>query len=218
MKLTKYEHSCVVLEKDGKSLVIDPGELSSSFVVPENCVGVIVTHEHFDHLDQSKLQTIIDADSSVQILANQAVVALLNEKEKERAVVVEAGKIIKVGEFTLEFVGGMHEQVRPELSACENTGVIIDGVFYHPGDAHFVPDEQIKWLAVPLNAPWSRVSETCDFVKLIRPSHAVAIHDGLLSEAGVKTYQAHVSAACENIGTQLHILKSGEQIELDNEN
>lgn len=216
MKLTKYEHSCVVLEKDGASLVIDPGQLSDSFVVPENCVGVVVTHEHFDHLDQSKLQTIIDAYSSVQIIANNAVIALLNEKLKERAVVVEAGKTMKVGEFRLEFVGGTHEQVRPELPACTNTGIIIDEVFYHPGDAYFVPEKRVLWLAVPLNAPWSRVSETCEFIRSIRPQSALSIHDGLLNEAGINTYKAHISAVCEDVGSQFHVLKSGEQIELDN--
>ena len=28
MKLTKHEHACVVLEKDGTSIVIDPGAFS----------------------------------------------------------------------------------------------------------------------------------------------------------------------------------------------
>lgn len=218
MKLTKYEHSCVVLEKDGRSLVIDPGELSNSFVVPENCVGVVVTHEHFDHLDQSKLEAVISSSDSAQIIANKAIVSLLHEKLKERAVVVEVGKAIEVGGFTLEFVGGKHEKVRPELMACENTGVIVDEVFYHPGDSHFVPEKKIKWLAVPLNAPWSRVSETCEFVRSVQPAYAIAIHDGLLNESGMKTYQTHVSAVCEDLGTQLHLLKPGEQIELEDEN
>ena len=33
MKLTKHEHACVVLEKDGASIVIDPGSFSSGAVL-----------------------------------------------------------------------------------------------------------------------------------------------------------------------------------------
>lgn len=29
MKITKYEHSCVVIEEKGEKLVIDPGELTA---------------------------------------------------------------------------------------------------------------------------------------------------------------------------------------------
>ncbi|MBP9738509.1 MBL fold metallo-hydrolase [Candidatus Saccharibacteria bacterium] len=214
MKLTKYEHSCVVLEKEGKTLVIDPGGLSGSFVVPDNCVGVVITHEHFDHLDQEKLQTILAAKADVKIYTNKAVVALLSEELKNASVVVSVGDTLRAGDFTLEFVGGVHEEVRPELTRCENTGVIVDGEFYHPGDAHFVPEKPVKWIGIPLNAPWSKVSETNEFVKAVKARNAVPIHDGLLSEAGVPTYENHITAACEMVDTVYHPIKVGETIEL----
>ena len=214
MKLTKYEHSCVVLEKGGKSLVVDPGGLSGSFVMPDDCVGVVVTHEHFDHLDQEKLQTIITAKPDVKIYTNKAVVALLSDELKNVSATVSTGDTVQVGDFSLEFVGGIHEEVRPELVRCENTGVIVDGVFYHPGDAHFVPEKSVKWLGIPLNAPWSKVSETNEFVKAVKAEHAIPIHNGLLSEAGIPTYQNHVTAACEMVGTEYVPVTVGENIEL----
>ena len=49
MRLTKYTHACVRLERDGSVLVIDPGIWSE----PHALLGthaVLVTHEHCDHL------------------------------------------------------------------------------------------------------------------------------------------------------------------------
>ena len=54
MELIKYGHACVVLEQDGRRLVIDPGMLT-----PEDALagadGVLVTHEHADHFAPEKL-------------------------------------------------------------------------------------------------------------------------------------------------------------------
>lgn len=214
MTLTKYEHSCVVLEKDGTCLVIDPGELSDSFKIPQNCVGVIVTHEHFDHLDEAKITQILEQNPDAKLYANQSIVNALQSVSDDRVGVVTVGDELNLAGFKAQFVEGTHVQVRPEIEACVNTGVIIDELFYQPGDAHFVPKVPVVWLGVPLNAPWSKVSETNEFIKAVKPKHVIPIHDGLLNEWGLKTYQAHVIAACEMIGATYHDLKPGQQIEL----
>ena len=50
MRLTKLEHACVRLEKDGATLVIDPAAWSMPRAL-EGASAVLVTHEHFDHFD-----------------------------------------------------------------------------------------------------------------------------------------------------------------------
>ena len=47
------EENCYILEKDGKVLVIDPGDEIDKIkeVINNNkVVGVLVTHSHFDHI------------------------------------------------------------------------------------------------------------------------------------------------------------------------
>ena len=212
MKLTKYEHSCVVLEKDGEFLVIDPGGLSESFLAPDNCIGIVVTHEHFDHLDQDRLVSVLVKNPNAKLYVNADIAAQLREQLKTSVVLIAPGDIKKAGEFKLEFVGGIHEVVRPEITPCANTGVIVDELFYHPGDAHFVPEKPVVWLGVPINAPWSKVSETNDFVKATKAKYAIPIHDGLLSAEGLPTYESHIKAACEIVGTEYHPLSVGDQI------
>ena len=61
MELTKYEHACFTLEKDGKCLVIDPGSLTTDLSISENIIAVIVTHDHADHFSEALLAKITDA-------------------------------------------------------------------------------------------------------------------------------------------------------------
>ncbi|GAA3211357.1 hypothetical protein GCM10020256_10080 [Streptomyces thermocoprophilus] len=61
MKLTKMSHACVRLEKDGRTLVVDPGGFSE----PDAAVGahaILVTHEHPDHFDEGRLRAALEAE------------------------------------------------------------------------------------------------------------------------------------------------------------
>ncbi|NED07143.1 MBL fold metallo-hydrolase, partial [Streptomyces sp. SID6648] len=55
MKLIKKSHACVRLEKDGGTLVLDPG----GFTEEDAALGadaILVTHEHPDHFDELRLR------------------------------------------------------------------------------------------------------------------------------------------------------------------
>ena len=63
-----------------------------------------------------------------------------------------------------------------------NAGYVIgDGAFYHPGDALFVPDEDIDVLGLPAGAPWMRTGEAVDFMRAVKPRVAVPIHEAVLA-------------------------------------
>ena len=54
MRITKYTHACIRLERDGRVLVIDPGTWSESAALT-GADAVLVTHEHADHIDVERL-------------------------------------------------------------------------------------------------------------------------------------------------------------------
>lgn len=62
MRLTKLGHSCVRLEKDGATLVIDPGIWSGPGAL-DGASAVLVTHEHPDHLDADAIGAALTASS-----------------------------------------------------------------------------------------------------------------------------------------------------------
>jgi hypothetical protein len=42
-------------------------------------------------------------------------------------------------------------------------------------------------------APWLKLSEAIDFVRAVKPGRAFALHDALLTEAGAKITDTHLS-------------------------
>jgi L-ascorbate metabolism protein UlaG (beta-lactamase superfamily) len=71
--ITKYEHACLVIEEQGKRLIIDPGMYLKGFSDHENVCAVVVTHEHQDHLNPKVLDQIVKANPDAKIFTIAAV-------------------------------------------------------------------------------------------------------------------------------------------------
>jgi L-ascorbate metabolism protein UlaG (beta-lactamase superfamily) len=200
MKLTKFKHSAFTLTKDDAVLVIDPGAWSTDFVVPEQVVAVVVTHEHFDHLDPEKLRAIVDKNPQAIIYGPASVTNQLQDLPNYSVV---ADDIVQAGPFTLTFTGGVHATIHKNFHPeFQNVGVIVDdGIVYHPGDSLALPGRPIKILSLPIIAPWEKASESMDFLAEIKPEFAFPTHDAFLNENGIELYDRwHVQMA-EKIGT-----------------
>lgn len=102
MKITKYEHACLVVEEDGMKLVIDPGVYSKSYTDFSSVAGVVITHVHADHLDPSKLKAIYETNPGVQFFGTQEVAD--EAKGSFPVQVVKEGESLKVGNFSLDFL------------------------------------------------------------------------------------------------------------------
>ena len=68
MRLTKYSHACVRLEKDGV-LVIDPGVFSEPAAL-DGVDAVLLTHEHVDHLNLDALTEALSGRPEVRIFTH----------------------------------------------------------------------------------------------------------------------------------------------------
>jgi L-ascorbate metabolism protein UlaG (beta-lactamase superfamily) len=182
MKLTKYEHACFTVEKDGKLLVVDPGGWTNDLAAPENVVGIVVTHEHADHFDVNALGALIGHNPEAQIFAHESITRQIAEALPSTAVV--SGEGIEVGPFKLEFYGGEHALIHPDIPPAINLAVMINGKIYHPGDSFTNPDRAVEVLALPVSAPWMKMSEALDFMMEIKPLIAFPTHDAILSDSG----------------------------------
>lgn len=181
MKLSKYEHACFVVEQDGHSLVVDPGGYTTDFVAPDNTLAVIITHEHPDHLSKDHLSTIAEKNPDVTVISHAAVTAQLNEFKTQ---VVVANEGIKIGPFELQFFGGEHAVIDPAIPQIANLGVMINNTLYYPGDSFTLPEQPVELLALPVAAPWMKISEAVEFVRAIKPNRIFPTHDAILSDAG----------------------------------
>jgi L-ascorbate metabolism protein UlaG (beta-lactamase superfamily) len=59
---------------------------------------------------------------------------------------------------------------------------------FHPGDSYATIPDDIDVLALPLTAPWAKVSTTIDFANAVNPKRIIPIHDAIVSEAGRPVY------------------------------
>jgi L-ascorbate metabolism protein UlaG (beta-lactamase superfamily) len=172
MKLTRYSHACVRLEHNGGVLVIDPGEWSE----PEALRGadaVLVTHEHFDHIDQRRLRT-----AGVPVYA--PVGAQITGVPFEPVMV---GSARRIAGMSVQVVGGEHAAIEGP-SPCVNVGYVVEGV-YHPGDALHRPDVTVETLLVPMFGSWLKTVEAMQFLRDVAPQRAFGIHDGQLNDRGI---------------------------------
>lgn len=182
MRLTKYEHACFTLEKDGKLLVVDPGTFTTDLPALENVVAIVVTHEHSDHFDPTALGALIAHNPDAMIYAHEAITRQLGDTLPNHS--VAPGETIESGPFTLEFLGGEHAVIHPDIPIVANLGVMINDRLYYPGDSFNRPGRPVDVLALPIAAPWMKMSEAFDFLMEVKPRLAFPTHDAIASSIG----------------------------------
>jgi len=183
VRVTKFEHSCVRLERDGAVLVIDPGPWSAPAAL-DGVDAVLITHEHFDHLDVGKLADALAKRPTVTVHANEAVIAKLAELRGVTHT-VSSGDAFEAAGFAVKAYGGLHALLHPEVTPVPNLGFLVEDSVYHPGDSFDVPEgATVETLFVPVSGPWLKLSESVDFIRAISPRRVYALHDGLHNEFG----------------------------------
>lgn len=182
MKLTKYEHACFTIEKDGKLLVVDPGGWTTDLPALESVVAIVVTHEHADHYDLNALGALIAHNPDAVIYAHADITKQFGDTLPSQA--VAAGDKVNIGPFILEFFGGTHATIHPDLDLVANLGVMVNDKVYYPGDSFTVPEKPVDVLALPVTAPWMKLSEAIDFVAVVKPRFVFPTHDAIASDNG----------------------------------
>lgn len=218
MKLTKFTHACVRLEKDSRVLVIDPGTLSETDEALAGAHAVLVTHEHGDHVDVPAIVMALRGNPALKVHAPPGVAAQLADKASEdgdRVHAVEPGSSFETAGFAIRSFGGQHALIHPQIPVVANIGYLVDDNVYHPGDSFIVPDGvQVGTLLVPIHAPWSKVGEVVDFVIGVRAPKAYPVHDGLLNEIGRGFVEAHVKRIGAKYGTTYESLSTRESVDV----
>lgn len=205
MKVTKYPQSCLLLEKDGKRVVIDPGMFfSKEFALVDlgQVEAVLYTHQHPDHYDPDLATKFLEA--GVKLYGNADVVSLIGNK----ATTVYSGQQISIAGF------GVLPHDLPHCRTIEmppppNTGYIIDGNFFHPGDGVVTTGVTVDGLALPIAGPDISFVDAVDFAKQVQAKKIIPMHyhhDGFL--ANPDNFASRIKFA------EVIVLKDGESVEL----
>jgi len=212
MQLTKFTHACVRFDDGDRSLVLDPGVFSEVETALDGAGGVLITHEHADHIDEDKLRAAAGRDPRLRVWAPAGVAATLGDLG-EQVVAVGPGESFDAGGFAVQTFGGQHAVIHPTIRVVANVGYLVENV-YHPGDSLIVPPVQVGTLLVPVHAPWSKTGEVIDFVVSVRAPRVHQIHDGLLNDVGLGFTEGHVTRVGAEHGSEFRHLKTAESVDV----
>lgn len=153
------------------------------------------------------------ADPRLEVWTSRVVAANLADLGG-RVHQVGHGDAVTVAGFDVHVYGEDHEILHPDVPPIPNTGFLVDGEVFHPGDALTVPDEPVPTLCLPGNAPWLKVPEMFSYTRAVRPERAFVIHDGLLNDIGLTVMENAVGAAGKELGKEFRRIKPGESVDL----
>ena len=207
MKITKYIHSCLVVEDQKKTAVIDPGQFTyDAQVFPSlsNLDYILITHEHADHLSVPFIKDLLARFPKAEIFSNAGVAAVL---AKDRIDV----KTTENGYFS--FADAPHEKIFPGWPLPENSVFTLFGRLTHPGDSlHFAQTTDI--LALPVQAPWGSMVTCAEKAAELKPKYVIPIHDWHWhDQARVWSYQM-LTKYFETQGIRFISAELGKPIEL----
>src|SRR5436190_5939903 len=174
MKITKYVHSCLLVESGELNVLIDPGRYSwdSHLLNPNHLPQlshILFTHDHADHYHEQALRALSQQFPHATIITN-------NNLAKKIKALNLPNTITTGSEESLEIFEAPHAQLPLELPDVLNIGVHIDGKLTHSGDALDIKSTR-EVLALPLTGPFAGLTQTLKQVVELKPKVLLPIHD-----------------------------------------
>ncbi len=195
MIVTKFGHSCVLVEDHHTMAIFDPGFFAE---LPEPLPSVhaaIITHKHADHLSVENLSFLAKVNPEMIVICNQEVAREIVSMQFN-VHVLEEPQTAEVGHLEITAHGHEHATIHESFPKIANTGYLINQTVFHPGDSLQTPPVTVEILLLPIVAPWSKISETMDYVLNVKPKVVIPIHDGFLKFGG--PFYAMLQQLCQD--------------------
>lgn len=218
MKIQKFLHSCLLVEHEGARVLFDPGLYSfiEGRVKPEvfnNIDAILITHEHFDHVDVAGLKVILKNNPQASVYGNSGVVEHL-KKEGVTVIVFEEGeKRIKGLPIWAKFA--QHATILSP--APKNTAYIVGGKLLITGDSFDEELEKLKGievLALPIMAPWLRAIDAVAFAAAVGAKKIFPVHDGFARDFFLERQYPGFAKAFAEAKIDFYPLQIGEALEI----
>jgi L-ascorbate metabolism protein UlaG (beta-lactamase superfamily) len=197
MKITKFVHSCLLIEMPepiNRTALFDPGMMSAGALVVDKLEyldDIIITHLHGDHFAPDLVAELVKKFPKVRITAPAEVVKHLS------ALGISSSDLPSDG---IEIFTAPHEDVSPLFPDSQNIGVHYLNLLTDPGDSHTFQETK-PVLVLPVTAPWGDVVRAAQLGLRLKPKYIIPVHDWHWSDdARTSTYdQLEGVFAKENI-------------------
>lgn len=208
MQITRFGHAAVLVESADTRILIDPGVFSpdDAFAL-EDLDAILVTHQHPDHIDVKRGPGLLERNPGATLVCDPETAATLEFGDWTANT---DGLETVVGGVTVRGVGSRHAEIVPALPRVANVGVLLSApgepTLFHPGDTYEHAPEGVDVLALPLSAPWAKISETVSFIQRVAPRAQFPVHDRTIAEPAYGIYWQHI----ENFGGVADTRKLGQ--------
>ena len=184
--------------KSGDTVVyIDPHRIASG----DTADLVLITHEHYDHMDAASIKAVEGPDTVV--VANAPCARQLQGKVGSRIVSIEEGHTVNEKGIQIRAIPGYNNVHR----RGSNVGFLfaLGGLtIYHAGDTGRVPEmaslDPIDVALLPIGGTYTMdEEEAADAVKDVRPKVAVPMHYGYATGGDPHKFASLMGNAAEVI-------------------
>lgn len=210
MRVTKFPQSCLVIQKNGGRILIDPGTLASAeFSVKDfgKIDAVIYTHSHGDHLDESIVDELITTGAT--LYGNADVAGVIGGDKVE---VIDDGDELVIAGFKVKAYHMEHCLMVDGSKAVPNTGFLFDDYLLVPGDSTEDVGIKASVLALPVFGPDISFHDAFDLVKATGAVAAVPIHYDVVGMPtdGVKRFSRYFPGG----HLKVEVLANGESTDI----
>lgn len=213
MTIQKIGHSCLLLEENGKRLLIDPGTWAFAPIgamQPED-IGpvdvVLFTHEHADHFSVDVLKRIA-AMHMPRIISHESIQKLL-AKEGIQCEVLLPEQEMTVEEFRIRGIKADHGDLI--VPKPENMGFLVNNAVFVSGDSLTFEAVSCEVFAMPLGGPWMRLKDAVEKTKALKPKVVVPVHDAFIKDFFLVRLYETVTRVLKEEGIECLLLTPGEK-------
>lgn len=204
MRIRKFLHSCLLIEKGEDRILFDPGKFSFVEDGPDasdftGLKAVIITHSHPDHMDDDALTIIMRNNPDAVLLGNAGIASTLQPRGLNVELFEEGTR--KIGGFKVDAFEARHEKI-VAAKIPPNTAYVIDDKLLNPGDSYAYSLDalrgQFEVLALPVMAPWCTEIDSVGFAARMNAKRVLPIHDGYVKAFFLRmrydNYEQHFAA------------------------
>jgi L-ascorbate metabolism protein UlaG (beta-lactamase superfamily) len=210
MKITKFVHSCLLVETPDRTAIFDPGVMSAEALgaaipVLGRLDDIFITHVHQDHCDPALIKQLLAKFPNIRITAPaDAVAALATEN-------IKASDQPPQG---VTFFDSPHEDVAPLFGQPpQELGFHYLDTLSDPGDSHSFTETKAI-LALPVQAPWGSTIRALNLALELKPKHVLPIHDWHWSDVAREQSYGMFERILGEQGIMFHKLQTGQPVDI----
>lgn len=214
MKITKFVHSCLLVEMPepvNRTVLFDPGMMSASALdvgALKYLDDIVITHIHGDHVSVELMKQLVEKFPEVRITTTAEVKEML---QKEGFIDMNISTDPAEG---MEFFNSPHESIKPLFGQPQQIGVHYLGLLTDPGDNHSF-NETKAILAMPMTAPWGSLVRAVNVVLQLKPQYVIPIHDWHMRDEAREQMYPNLITLFKEHGITFLDVKTGEPVIID---